>query len=61
MPKEIDLVDFAIRVEKICDFILNYLPNTPSNLKHIKNIQDLKNDAANISFGVTKVTSTGVK
>jgi hypothetical protein len=50
--EQIDIKDFARRVEEMCDFYLNLLPNTSSNKTHIKKIQNLKEDAANIQFKV---------
>ena len=61
MPeKMIDIKEFARRVEEMCEFYLSRLPNTFSNKKYIKEIQNLKEDAANIQVGVLTFFHKGV-
>ena len=47
--KEIDPRDFADRVERLCDFILNRIADDP-NSANVRVIHKLKEDAADIQF-----------
>jgi len=46
MPRQVDIEDFARRVERLCDFIINKAERDGS--KDIVVIQELKDDAADI-------------
>lgn len=47
MPKEIDLEDFARRVERLCDFLLDKFPFKDGS-DDIVIIQKIKSDAADL-------------
>jgi hypothetical protein len=47
--KQIDIKDFAIRVERLCEFILDQLDEKTGSPEQIL-IQELREDAANIQF-----------
>lgn len=57
MTKEIEIVDFAERVERLCDFFLAKHKRDGSN--DLKIIQNLKEEAADIHFGRVRVVTEG--
>ena len=50
MTRELDLDEFAGRVERVCDFMLSRTKGDGS--QDLKVLQDLKSDAADIQTGV---------
>ena len=53
MVKELDVKDFAERVERVCDFLLDKSERDGSEDRKV--IEDLKNDAADIQFEKIKL------
>jgi hypothetical protein len=47
--EQIELDDFARRVERLCDFLLDKV-DTKTGSSDLRVIQDLKEDAANMQF-----------
>jgi hypothetical protein len=47
--KDIDIKEFAIRVERLCEFILDQMDEKTGSAEQIL-IQNLREDAANIQF-----------
>lgn len=52
MPKNIDIHDFAHRVERLCEFLLDKVEKDGSS--DVTIVQDLHNDAADIQAGLVK-------
>ena len=48
LTREIDIPEFARRVERLCDFFLNQTARDGSNDR--KFLEDLKDDAANLQL-----------
>lgn len=55
MTQKVDIKEFAIRVERLCDFLLAKVDKDGSN--DVKVLQDLKEDASHIQFNDTNVVS----
>lgn len=54
MPKkEIDLEDFAIRVERLCDFLLDKVPFIDGS-EDVQEIQKIKDEAADLQVSSRK-------
>jgi len=50
-PRDIEIKDFAMRVERLCDFLLSQVKGTElSGSDDIEVINELKEDAANLQF-----------
>lgn len=49
MASKIDIKEFALRVERMCEFILNQIDDRTDTTEHIF-LEKLKQDAANIQF-----------
>lgn len=61
-PKEIEITDFARRVERLCDFLLSQVKGTEeSGSDDIGVIKELKEDAANLQFNNVALVSNTVK
>lgn len=57
MPKEVNISEFAERVERLCNFFIDQAKRDGSD--DIKVIQELKEDAANLQFSKEqRVTET---
>lgn len=48
MPREVDINEFAQKVERLCDFLISKA--TKNGTDDIRVLQDLKEDAANLQF-----------
>lgn len=59
MSKEIDIQDFAIRVERLCDFFIDKAMSEPGHgeTHDLKVIKDLKETATDIQFDHTIIGS----
>lgn len=55
VAKEIQIEEFARRVERLCDFLLNKVERNGS--KDHKVLVDLKEEAANIQFDHARISS----
>jgi hypothetical protein len=55
MTQKVDIKEFAIRVERLCDFLLAKMDKDGSN--DVIALQKLKEDAANIQINNTNVVS----
>lgn len=49
LEKQIDIKDFALRVERLCDFLLNKI-DIKDGSDDVVIIQKLKDDAADLQF-----------
>lgn len=49
MAQPLDVKEFAIRVERLCDFLLDKF-EIKDGSNDLKAIQDIKEDAANLQF-----------
>jgi hypothetical protein len=49
-PKQIEIKEFAQRVERLCDYLLGQVKPENSGDKDILVIKDLKEDAADLQF-----------
>ena len=56
---EVDIEDFALRVERLCDFLIGKKQEETGRdgSDDLKVLEDLKQDAANIQFGYKKMVS----
>lgn len=57
--KQIDIQQFARRVEDVCTFILERIPSNSENVEDLKDlqiIQTLKKDAADLQFSNFQMT-----
>jgi hypothetical protein len=52
--REIDIIELAVRIERLCDFFLSKV-ETRDGSHDLKVLEDLKNDAADIQFGRARV------
>ena len=59
MSKEIDVKDFAMRVERLCDFFIDKATKEPGHgeTHDLKVIKDLKETAADLQFEHTIIGS----
>ena len=57
MPKTIEIREFAQRVERLCDFLLNRMreEGTKDKSANARIIEDLRDDAADIQFNRTQI------
>jgi hypothetical protein len=55
MTQKVDIKEFAIRVERLCDFLLAKMEKDGS--KDVITLQKLKEDAADIQINNTNVVS----
>ena len=53
MSKNIDVAEFASRVERLCDYLLNKVRDEKAmdGSSDLRVIHDLRNDAADLSLG----------
>jgi hypothetical protein len=61
--KEVDVQDFARRVERVCDFFLSRIKEKDGSAD-LRVIQDLKEDAADLQFAYNEIgyeSLTGLK
>jgi hypothetical protein len=58
MTKTVDIKEFAIRVERLCDFLLAKMEKDGS--KDVVTLQNLKEEAANIQINNTNVVSESI-
>ena len=59
MPREIELLDFLRRVERLCDFLLDKVEFKDGSVD-IAVIQDLKNDAADLQVNHDNINLEGL-
>jgi len=59
MTKTVDITEFAIRVERLCDFLLAKMEKNGSS--DFMTLQNLKDDAADIQTKKTNVVSEAVE
>jgi len=58
MTQKVDIKEFAIRVERLCDFLLAKMDKDGSN--DVVALQNLKEEAANIQINNTNVVSESI-
>jgi hypothetical protein len=59
MPREIELLDFLRRVERLCDFLLNKVKFKDGS-DDLKVIQQLKEDAADLQVNHDNINLEGL-
>lgn len=62
MSQPVDIKEFAIRVERLCDFFIakHVMAHSRDGSEDLRILEDLKEDAANIQFS-KEITIDGLK